>query len=449
MGVVTTNVKSNDARKYRLYPTGEQAVRLREWSHTCRAVWNTGLDQRIWAYHSAQRVTLHASHQCTELTEARRELDWLRDLPAQCAQQVLRHLDDAYGNFFNPNHPARFPQHKRKRDHRTTVPFPGQAVAVRKTSHRTAQVNLPKLGWIKFRLSRPLGGTLRNATVSQDGLGWHIAFGVHQPEPVETPVNTGPAVGVDVGIACSVFLSTEQQERQRPDTLTAGEKTRLRGLEQRKARQLAYAKKHNHGRYSNRLRKTITQISALKARQARRRGDWNHKLTSDLANSHGIVAVEDLKVSNMSRSARGTACQPGSNVKQKSGLNRSILDQGWFEIRRQLGYKLARTGGELIAVPAAGSSQTCTKCKVRDPESRDGCGRLFACVHCGHTEHADRNAALTVLDRALSTAGRKHTRGCEAGPSTSGRAGSQSTRSPHGGKATSRMREPTTPVTAA
>ncbi|WP_235883318.1 RNA-guided endonuclease InsQ/TnpB family protein [Saccharopolyspora elongata] len=189
-------------------------------------------------------------------------------------------------------------------------------------------MKLPKLGWVRIRWSRALGGTVRSATVSRDGLGWHVAFGVYAEEPDEQPINTGPAAGVDVGIACSVFVSAETTERQRPDTLTAGERQRLKGLEQRKARQLAFAKKHNGGRYSNRLRKTIAQISAVKARQARRRADWNHKLTDDLAKNHGMIAVEDLKVSNMVRSARGTVEQPGRGVKQKAGLNRSIPSHG-------------------------------------------------------------------------------------------------------------------------
>lgn len=442
-------MKANTAQRFRLYPDAGQAERLTAWSHTCRAVWNIALAQRIWAYRSAQRATVRSVEQCAELTEARKEHDWLRDLPAQCAQQVLRQLDAAYDNFWNPQHPAAFPQFKKKQ-HRQGVLFPGQAVAVRRVSRRMAQVKLPKLGWVRLRLSQPIGGTIRNATISRDGLGWHIAFGIHRSEPDAPPANVGPPVGVDAGIACSVFLSTETEQRQRPDTLTPGEQKRLRGLEQRKARQLTFAKKHNQGRYSNRLRKTCGQIAALKSRQARRRADWNHKLTADLAHNHGLVAVEDLKVSNMLRSAKGTVDEPGRNVRQKAGLNRSIADQGWFEIRRQLGYKTRRRGGQLVQVPAPGSSQTCTKCRVRDPESRQGCGRLFACVHCGHTEHADRNAALTILDRALSTAGRKPTTTWEAGPSTSGRAGSQSTRSPHGqGRRTaSRLREPTSTVTA-
>ncbi|MEU5851306.1 RNA-guided endonuclease InsQ/TnpB family protein [Saccharopolyspora shandongensis] len=444
-------MKANSALRFRLYPNRVQAERLTLWSHTCRAVWNIALAQRIWAYRSAQRATVRAAEQCIGLTEARREHDWLRDLPAQCAQQVLRQLDAGYDNFWNPQHPAGFPQFKRKH-HRQGVAFPGQVVQVRRVTRRMAQVRLPKLGWVRFRLSRPIDATVRNAAISRDGLGWHVTFGVHQPEPEELPVNTGEPVGVDVGIACSVFVSNEATERQRPDTLTSGEYERLRGLEQRKARQIAFAKKHNGGKYPNRLRRTIKQIAALKARQSRRRADWNHKLTDDLTKNHGLVAVEDLRVSNMVCTGRGTLGQPGTNVRQKAGLNRSIADQGWFEIRRQLGYKVRRYGGELVVVSAAGSSQTCSKCRIRDPKSREGCGRLFACVHCGHTEHADRNAAAIILDRAFSTAGRKPTAEWEAGISTSGGADSQSTRSPYAGRGTrtgSRLREPSSNVTAA
>jgi putative transposase len=435
-------VEANSALRFRLYPDRAAEQRLIAWSHSCRAVWNTALAQRIWAFASAQRVTLRAVAQSADLTEARREHGWLADLPAQCAQQVLRQLDAAYDNFWNPHHPARFPRFKKKQ-HRQSITFPGQSVRVRKVSRRMAQVRLPKIGWVRFRLSCPIAGVVRNATVSRDGLGWHVAFGVHRPEPTVPTVNTGRPVGVDVGVSCSVYVSGETSERQRPDTLTPGEQARLRGLEQRKARQLAYAKRHNKGRYSNRLRATIATIAALNARQARRRADWNHKLTTGLAKNHGLIAVEDLNVANMLRTAKGTTERPGRNVRQKSGLNKVIAGQGWLEIRRQLGYKTRYHGGELVAVPAAGTSQTCGRCGVRDPQSRRGCGRLFACTACGHTDHADHNAARNILDRALNTAGR-------GGAYRSGSGRPQRTRSPQG-RGThlgSRLREPSSKATA-
>jgi putative transposase len=427
--------KANSACRYRLYPDTPQAQRLEAWCHTCRAVWNVALAQREWAYRSTRRIRLRALDQSADLTEARHEFDWLADLPAQSAQQVLRNLDQAYDNWWK--HRGGPPRFKRRATARLSVSFPGQAVRVRRTGRRMAQVWLPKIGWVRFRMSRPLAGQLRNATVSRDGLGWHLAVGVHVAETVSPPANNRPSAGVDVGIACSIFVSTEETPRRRPDTLTRSEQRRLQRLEQRKARQLTFARKHNTGRYSNRLRRTIAAISSLRARQARRRADFNHKTTDDLAKNHGLIAIEDLRVAAMAASARGTKEKPGHNVSRKTGLNRAILDQGWYAVRFQLTYKVRRYGGQLITVPAAGTSQTCAACGVRDPASRRGCGRVFACVSCGHLAHADRNAASNILQRAMCTAGR-------AGTGVSGRHGSSSTRSPRGrGRhQASRLREP-------
>src|ERR1035438_8939617 len=84
--------------------------------------------------------------------------------------------------------------------------------------------------------------------------------------------------------------------------------------------------------------------------------------STTISKNHAMIFVEDLKVSNMSRSAAGTVEQPGRNVKQKAGLNRSILDQGWAEFRRQLGHKMTWAGGQFMAVPAMNTSRTCPEC---------------------------------------------------------------------------------------
>jgi putative transposase len=386
-------MKADAGRRYRLYPTPGQTDRLTGWGHSCRAVWNVALAQRQFLY-TQRGVTLRAAKQCRQLTEVRAELDWLADLPAQSAQQVLAHLDSAYANWWNPEHPAGPPRFK-KRSGGLSVPFPGQAVAVRKVSRKWAQVWLPKLGWVRLRLSRPLGRALRNATVARDALGWHVSFGVASGARPAAP-NGLPGCGVDFGVACSAFVSTETRPRLMPPTLTQGERRRLLGLERRKARQLHWATRHNHGRYSRRLRRTITEIAKVRARQARRRADFTHKLTTDLAKRHGWVAIEDLRVKRMTASAKGTALAPGRNVKAKAGLNRSILDNAPGERRRQLAYKATRFGSQLRLVHPVGTSQTCSACGVRDPESRPGCGRQFVCTACGHKAHADRNAAQNI-----------------------------------------------------
>ncbi|MFJ6485695.1 MULTISPECIES: RNA-guided endonuclease InsQ/TnpB family protein [unclassified Streptomyces] len=395
-------MKADAGRKYRAYPTEVQDQVLVRWGHTARALWNVALEQRVYLWEQ-RRYTLRSVEQCKFLTAARTDLDWMGDLPAQSGQQILRSLDRAYDNFWNPSHSAGFPARK-KRGHRLSIPLPGQAVEVRKLNRKWAEVRLPKLGWLRFRLSRAIGGTVRNATVSRDGNGWHVSFGVHTGR-MPDELNGKPACGVDFGVAASAFVSTDTTPRLMPPSLKAKEKKRLKALEQRKARQITYAKKHNGGKYSCRLRTTIAQIARLTTRRANRRRDFTHKLTTDLAKSHGLIGIEDLRVKSMTASAKGTAAAPGRNVRAKAGLNRSVLDNTPGERRRQLEYKARMYGSVLVAVPPFHTSQTCAACGLVDPGSRKGCGRLFACTRCGHEDDADRNASMEIEARARRTGG--------------------------------------------
>lgn len=388
------------ARRYRLYPTPVQAERLTGWGHTCRAVYNLGLEQREMCRNWKTRGRLSKNRQCRSLTEARSELDWVRDLPAQSGQQVLDRLDGAYRRWWDGlgGQPTRH-----KRNGRLSVPFPGQAVKVRRLNRRWGAVRLPKIGEVKFRWTRP-PGTIRNATVTYRAGQWHVSFAVDTNRGLVEP-NGKPGVGVDFGVACSAFVSDESVPRLMALSLRPGEQRRLVGLERRKARQVTWAKRHNGGRYSKRLRRTIAEIATLKALQARRRQDFTHKLTTDLTKNHGWVGIENLNVKGMTRSAKGTVENPGSNVPQKAGLNRSVLDNTPGERRRQFTYKAAWHGSEIRAVPAPHTSQTCSVCGVVDPGSRQGCGREFACTACGHVEHADLNAARNIEDRARRMGG--------------------------------------------
>ncbi|MFF4354336.1 RNA-guided endonuclease InsQ/TnpB family protein [Streptomyces sp. NPDC001530] len=387
-------------RKYRLFPTDEQAERLREWGHTCRAVWNIALEQRIYVYQQ-RRAYLRADEQCRYLTTARHDLEWIGNLPSQAPQQILKHLDRAYDNFWNAEHPAGFPRFK-KRTARLAIPLPGQAVRVTKLNRKWASVRIPKLGEVKFRLTRSLGGRIKAATIRTDGSGrWYVSFGVHTGRAAVRP-NGNPSAGVDFGVKQAAYLSDETTPRLMPQTLTEGEKRRLAGLERRKERQIAQCKKHRGGKYSNRLRRTLSAIAELKARQARRRMDFTHKLTTDLAKNHGLVAVEDLRVKQMTGTAKGTRSRPGVNVGRKAALNRAILDNMPGERRRQLTYKCPMYGSMLVEVAPAGTSQTCAVCHHRDPASRVS-RDSFDCTKCGHIDDADHNASVVILARGLQT----------------------------------------------
>lgn len=390
-------------RKYRAYPTPEQDEVLTRWGHHARALWNLALEHRLMVGRKHDgRSWVWSAEQCVLLTEIRNDPDesinWIQDLPSTASQQVLRQLDQAYKNMASPSHPAGQPVFKR-RGSATRLHFPGISVSVRKLNRHWAEVRVPKLGWVRFRLSREIGGTVRSCTLIRNGLGWHVSFSVHTGIRPAVP-NKKPGCGVDFGITVSAWVSTEAAPRLMPPSLTVGEQLHLRELERRKGRQITFAKKYNGGKYSHRLRKTIRHIAALHARQARRRLDFTHKLTSDLAKNHGFVGIEDLRVLNMTKSAKGTVALPGKGVARKAGLNRSLRDHIPGERRRQLAYKAPMYGSQLRLVTPHGTSQTCPECRQRDPRNRVGCGRLFACVHCGHTDHADRTASIEIEARA-------------------------------------------------
>ncbi len=145
-----------------------------------------------------------------------------------------------------------------------------------------------------------------------------------------------------------------------PTLLTEGETRRLLGLQRKAARQQLM---HKPGApMSNRHRRTLDQIAGLRARQARRREDWLHRMTTNLAKSHGVIVVEDLRILNLVRSAHGTVDRPGSNVKAKAGLNRAILGMAWGKAGRMLAYKCPLRGGVLVKVDPRSSSMECARC---------------------------------------------------------------------------------------
>lgn len=147
---------------------------------------------------------------------------------------------------------------------------------------------------------------------------------------------------------------------------------------------------------SRNSRKTKRKIARLHRYIADSRRDFLHKTSTRIAKNHSIVYVEDLKVSNMSASAAGTKENPGKKVKQKSGLNQSILDQGWYGFFQMLSYKLEGKGGKLIKVDPRNTSRTCPQCGFVSAENRRT-QASFACIACGYRANADMVGAINVL----------------------------------------------------
>jgi putative transposase len=369
------------AHVYRLYPTPEQATVLGQWVGAVRFVYNIGLEQRRDWYRPGRSFTYVG--QAKELTALRAEVEWLRDAPAQSLQQALKDLDRAYQNWWSGRAKAPTPR-KRGLNDAIRFPQPGRS-DFRRISRHVGEVKLPKMGWVRLRWDCAIPGEVKNITVSRRAGIWQVAAQyereVAEPEPCILP-----AVGVDRGVA--VFAALSDGTMIQPANY--GKKA-LKALA-RAQRKLARKKKG-----SNNRRKQVRRVARLHMRVSNARKDFLHKASTTVAKNHGVVVLEKLEVRNMTRSAKGTQDTPGKNVRAKSGLNRSILDQGWGMFRTFLSYKLAERGGRLVEVSPQNTSRTCSACGAVNGASRNG--QRFCCVSCGHEAHADTNAAIEILRR--------------------------------------------------
>ncbi len=372
--------------RYRLEATAEQEELFVRFAGVCRLVYNLALEQRRDFYRQYQRVTgrrLSYVAQAAELTKLRAEFEWIAAVYVSCQQQALRDLERTYLKFFAGR--AEYPTPRRKGKH-DSFRFPGREVETRRLNAKWSAVRLPKIGWVKYRDTRPIRGTLKNVTVTRDALGWHINFACEIDANVQRG-NPLPAVGVDRGIANTLMLSTGEAFRM-PAALVL--------MERRKRRlQRAVSRKR---RGSARRHKALRRMAKLAARMARIRRDFQHKAARSIAERFGCVTIEALPIRAMTASAKGTIAAPGRRVRQKAGLNRAILNQGWGGFETILAYKLVERGGELVTVDPAYTSQTCSACGAVDSASRESQAR-FNCRHCGFVAHADQNAAVNILRR--------------------------------------------------
>ena len=303
-----------------------------------------------------------------------------RRLPDGAAAS-LADFAQARAAFFDPQNSAGRPSwRKAGRDEGFRIVGGGRQWDVRRVSRKVGQVRVPKAGWVRFRWSRAVPPGVKSYRVTCDRAGrWHVAFAV-VPDPIPAPGN-GEVIGIDRGVAVSAALSTGQLLYV--PGLTARERKRLLHLE----RKLARAR-----RGSNRRGRVKLAIARLKARETDRRKDWAEKASTDLARRFDVICVEDLKIANMSRSAKGSKERPARNVRTKAGLNRGILRSGWGLLVRRLQDKAS---GRIEKIKPAYTSQTCSGCGHRDPESRESQSR-FRCRACGLTVNADVNAARNI-----------------------------------------------------
>jgi putative transposase len=288
-------------------------------------------------------------------------------------------LERAYLNFFEKR--AQFPKLK-KRGVSDSFRYPQGC----KLDQANSRVFLPKLRWVRFRSSREVLGDIANITISLKAGRWYASIQTTREFEVPKHPATG-AVGIDMGVMHFATLS----DGSHFESLGSFKKHQRR-LEHY---QRMMARRTKFGRNWHKAKK---KIQTIYARIGNCRRDYLHKCSTAISQSHAMVCIEDLQVRNMTKSASGTILNPGTNVRAKSSLNRSILDQGWGEFRRQLEYKLQWNGGILVPVSPHNTSRECPLCGHTDADNRKTQSR-FACVACGYENNADLVGALNILAR--------------------------------------------------
>jgi len=379
-------MKRLQAFKYELRPDGQQQRLMRRFAGSCRFVFNKALALQKQRYEQGEKKLNYAGL-CKHLTQWRNtsETVWLADAPVHPLQQSLKDLERAYTNFFAKR--AEPPRFKKKGvSDRFRYPDPKQI----KLDQASSRLFLPKLGWVRYRNSREVLGTVKNVTVSQSVGKWFVS--IQTEREVEVPTPKGDAIGIDLGVARFAAFDRplpafEDEDHLKPLNSFKKHQARLRKAQRALSRKT---------KFSNNWKKAKAKVQRIHAQIGNARRDYLHKATTTISQNHAMVCIEDLKVRNMSKSAAGTLDQPGRNVRAKSGLNRSILDQGWFEFRRQLDYKLQWSGGWLVAVPPHNTSRTCPACSHVSAENRRT-QSLFHCVECDLQHNADTVGAINIL----------------------------------------------------
>lgn len=356
--------------RYRLYPDAAQERQLLSHCGHARYVWNLAVEQLDYQRPGRRMPSL--GEQSHQLTEARHEFAWLAAGATTVQQQALRDFRQACTNWWAGTH--RRPTWRKKGRHEGFRVTNGHGIKVQQLNRCWSRAWIPRIGWVRFRRTRTVPDA-RSFRINRDATGrWHIAFAVI-PAPIIGPCD-GSVVGIDRGVVVTLALSDGAVYRApMPSPIKHA------------AQVLSRCK-----RGSNRRKRAKIRLAKVHARNTDRRKDWAEKSSSDIARRYDVIRIEDLNVRNMVRSARGTIESPGRNVRQKAGLNRSILASGWGLFARRLQDKAF---GRVEKVNPAYTSQRCSVCSHVDANSRKS-QALFVCTACGYTSNADLNAARNI-----------------------------------------------------
>ncbi|MGQ9612070.1 MAG: RNA-guided endonuclease InsQ/TnpB family protein [Chloroflexus sp.] len=386
------------AHNIALDPNNAQATYFARAAGTARFAYNWALaawsrQYEAWKLDNSRQKPTQAALRRQLNNIKREQFPWMQEVTKCAPQMAIIQLGRAFENFFAGR--AKYPQFRKKGvDDRFTLTNDQFSID-------SPRIRIPKLGWVRMRETLRFRGTIMSATISRVADRWFVSITVDVPDRSHLPKaeNQG-AVGVDLGVSALATLSTGEVI-EGPKAYRAM-LSRLRRL----SRRLSRKQKGSANR-----RKAKARLAKLHARIAAIRSDALHKLTSHLTRRFHTIAVEDVHVRGMMKNRH---------------LARSIADMGFFEFRRQLQYKAAMRGGQVVVIDRFyPSSKTCSECgQLLDELPLSA--RKWTCPKCGVHHDRDVNAAKNIL--AIGLGGPSRPTASSAGSHACGEEGAGSGR---------------------
>jgi putative transposase len=392
----------NKGAKFKLILSKDELTMMDNIGGSNRAIRNGMLQYKITMYNQHKK-NVNRSQLNDELTKLKKDPDfaWTRDAPANVYQQSIIDIMTSYKNFYEGN--ASFPKYRKKNNPNGMnfrLPREKAGFKFNRLSKRVVEISgLSKFRKLRFRVGnrfKYIGNIIENcevksASFSKVGDDWFISLSyTYLKKEVEKEVDIENGIGIDRGITVSYKFSNNKSSQLPLKEILV--------LENKIARFQDHAARMKKG--SNNKKNKFKQIGKLHRKIANIRKDFLHKLTTELVNSHNFFVLEDLKITNMSKSASGTIENPGTMVAQKRGLNKSILRQGWGIFSILLKYKVEEIDGKLIFVNPKNTSRKCSSCGHIDKNSRTSQAD-FLCTKCGFECNADLNAAINIYELGL------------------------------------------------
>ena len=380
------------ATKIRLYPAADQEQRLAAQFGCARFVWNRALAMKRAAWQERKEsLSCYTIKGMLPIWKGG-EFPWLKDADSQAMQEVIRHLDRAYRNFFERR--AQIPRFKKKHAARQSIAYP------QRVKLDGNLVYLPKVGWVKAVVHREVVGKIKTVTVSRESTGKYYASVLADDglPVIEALPHIERLAGIDLGLKDALVSSDGHK--------SGNSKPLCRALRNLKRKQQAMSRKVEAAKvrfeaaraaddgktyrlrdfFGANIAKDRKRVAVAHERVRNARDDWQHKASRQLADENQAVAAETLNVKGMMKNRR---------------LARAIADVGWGSLLLKIDYKLKRRGGRLVKIDRwFPSSKTCSACGAIH-EGLTLADRSWLCTACGTLHDRDENAAENIRRQGI------------------------------------------------